>query len=115
MPVIRVYANTKVREDAGCVAFMRGPIVYCFEGVDNGNELQTLRIPKSAMIHAEDYQENLLNGIMPLTVEGIRVKGNEELYSEEPFVKEKTMIKAIPYYAWGNRGINQMRVWMPED
>ena len=23
-------------------------------------------------------------------------------------------ITAIPYYAWGNRGLNQMRVWMHE-
>ena len=35
MKIRKIYANLKVREDAGCVAFMRGPIVYCFEGVDN--------------------------------------------------------------------------------
>jgi len=22
-------------------------------------------------------------------------------------------LKLIPYFMWGNRGLNQMRVWMP--
>lgn len=25
-----------------------------------------------------------------------------------------TMVKAIPYFAWNNRGANGMKVWMPE-
>ena len=28
MKIRKIYANLKVREDAGCVAFMRGPFVY---------------------------------------------------------------------------------------
>lgn len=39
IPVRRVYANPRVRADAGCTAFMRGPVVYCFEGIDNGEDL----------------------------------------------------------------------------
>lgn len=39
----RVYAHPMVRADAGCVALRRGPIIYTFEGVDNGEDLQTLR------------------------------------------------------------------------
>lgn len=46
MPVRKVFANKRVRADAGCVALMRGPIVYCFEGVDNGTDIQALRIPR---------------------------------------------------------------------
>ena len=44
LPVRKIYANTNVREDEGCVALMRGPVVYCFEGVDNGECIQALRI-----------------------------------------------------------------------
>ena len=39
MPVRRIYANPKVRKDAGLVAIMRGPIVYALEEKDNGAEL----------------------------------------------------------------------------
>ncbi|MGF7144933.1 hypothetical protein HNQ56_003366 [Anaerotaenia torta] len=115
MPVTRMYANTEVRANAGAVALMRGPIVYCLEGVDNGERLQELRIPREAVIEAGEYEENLLSGIIPLTLEGIRVKTNtQELYTEEAPVRETVKIKAIPYYAWGNRGLNQMRVWVLE-
>ena len=43
----RVYANTNVRENAGCVALMYGPVVYCFEEKDNGQDLSALRIPET--------------------------------------------------------------------
>ena len=42
MPVHMVAANPLVREDAGKVAFVRGPLAYCAEGVDNGANLHLL-------------------------------------------------------------------------
>ena len=114
MSVRRIYANQHVREDAGCVALMRGPIVYCFEGADNEGLLQSLRIPGA--LYAKPYicEEGVLRGMVLLEMDGYRMKGREELYTEERPVKEKAVLKAIPYFAWANRGLNQMRVWMPE-
>ena len=114
MTIRRIYTNTKVRSNAGCVALMRGPIVYCFEEVDNGKELQALRIPRKSQVMALPYNESFLNGIVSLQVEGIRLKSSDDLYSEQPPEEEKAVLTAIPYYAWGNRGLNQMRVWMVE-
>ena len=34
MPVRRVYDDERVKENAGRVAVMRGPIVYCAEEID---------------------------------------------------------------------------------
>ena len=115
MEVRKVYANQHVREDAGCVALLRGPVVYCFEGVDNGELIQSLRIPKE--LKAESYvcEEGVLKGNVLLKIEGYRMVGSDALYSEEPPVKEKAQLTAIPYYAWANRGENQMRVWMQEE
>ena len=48
MKIRKIYANLKVREDAGCVAFLRGPMVYCFEGVDNPGLLQSYHIFEDA-------------------------------------------------------------------
>ena len=114
MPVRRIYTNTKVRENVGCVAIMRGPIVYCFEGADNGQNLQELCIVKNGDIEVEKYNEDSLNGIVELIVEGLRISSDDTLYFEGELKKEKMQLKAIPYYAWGNRGSNQMRVWMHE-
>lgn len=114
IPIRRIYSNTKVRSDAGCVALMRGPVVYCFEEADNGQELQALRIPRKAPVKVLPYNKSLLNGIVALQIEGLRLKGRDELYSEQPPKEERAELTAIPYYVWGNRGLNQMRVWMLE-
>ena len=112
----RVYAHPMVRADAGCVALRRGPIIYTFEGVDNGEDLQTLRIPREAKIEALPYQADLLEGIVALRVTGCRKKTavNPALYAEDAAPEEMVTLRAIPYYAWCNRGMTHMRVWMQE-
>ena len=114
MPVREVYANNKVRDDEGCVALMRGPIVYCFEGVDYDGDVQSLRIPENVKAEAVLCKEGKLSGNMLLKVDGYRIHTSDALYSEERPTKEKETLTAIPYYAWANRGENQMRVWMHE-
>ena len=116
LPVRRIYANTAVRADEGCTALMRGPIVYCFEGIDNGERLQELRIPLDAQFEVQDAGEDILNGMKSITFTGARVHlESEELYSEERPQSEPAQMKAIPYFAWGNRGENQMKIWMNEN
>ena len=112
----RVYAHPMVRADAGCVALRRGPIIYTFEGVDNGEDLQTLRIPREAKIEVLPYQADLLEGIVALRVTGCRKKTavNPALYAEDAAQEEVVTLQAIPYYAWCNRGMTHMRVWMQE-
>ncbi len=115
MEVRKVYANQHVREDAGCVAILRGPVVYCLEGTDNGELLQSLRIPKEMRAEPYSCEEGILKGNTLLKIDGFRMVGSRELYSEKPPVKEKAVLTAIPYYAWTNRGENQMRVWIQEE
>ena len=115
MEARKVYANQHVREDAGCVAILRGPMVYCLEGADNGELIQSLRIPKEMRAVPYTCEEGILKGNTLLKIDGFRMVGSEELYSEKPPVKEKTVLTAIPYYAWTNRGENQMRVWIQEE
>ena len=51
-----------------------------------------------------------------ITFTGARVHlESEELYSEERPQSEPAQMKAIPYFAWGNRGENQMKIWMNEN
>ena len=87
----RVYADPKVKDNAGCVALAKGPFIYCFEGVDNGEKLSELRVAPEAAITAGEF--NSLN-VQTLTV-------NETL-------------AAIPYFAWGNRAPGDMHVWIRE-
>jgi len=36
MPIRRIIADERIKDDAGRVALQRGPVVYCAEAVDNG-------------------------------------------------------------------------------
>ena len=74
MKIRKIYANLKVREDAGCVAFMRGPIVYCFEGVDNPGLLQSYHIFEDAKMEEEVCKEGLLEGCVLLKIKHVSWK-----------------------------------------
>jgi len=107
----RIYANTRVRADAGCVALARGPVVYCFEEADNGENLSALRLPRGARIQVGDAAPG---GLPSLTMTGLRLSSGEGLYSETPPEEREVPLRAVPYYAWGNRETKGMRVWLLE-
>ncbi|OPJ61561.1 glycoside hydrolase family 127 protein [Clostridium oryzae] len=110
----KVYANTAVREDIGCAAIQRGPLVYCFEGIDNDQDLNRLRIARNANI-TEKFEKNLLNGIAILKVSGYKMTSLNGLYSNQRPSAQSYELTAMPYYTWGNRGLNQMKVWLAEE
>lgn len=114
MTPYKVYASSRVPADTGCAAIQRGPVVYCAEGVDNKGDVLSLSLAEEGTICEEKFAPDLLGGIVPLTAEGWRVQPTEELYSQKRPDQEPEEIRLVPYYTWGNRGENQMRVWLPE-
>ena len=116
MPVELVAANPRVREDIGKVAVMRGPVVYCLEEADNGDQLQELYLNENPEF-AVKYEKDLLKGVVTLTTEGKRL--SEEEWDEKTLYKtyagrkfEPQTLKFIPYYAWTNRTVGEMLVWV---
>lgn len=107
-------ANRKVREDAGRVALSRGPLVYCLEEVDNGEILPDIELQVQEGLISE-YYEDLLEGVTVLKGKGIRTiaSASESLYETiELQNTEEVELTAIPYYAWNNRGVGEMMVWI---
>ena len=116
MPVVLVEANPLVREDIGKVAVMRGPLVYCLEEHDNGDQLQQMYLVEGAEF-VEKFEPDLLKGVLTLTTEGKQISkagwGCNDLYrTYRSRSFEKKELKFIPYYAWANRGIGEMRIWV---
>lgn len=111
----RIYSNPRVRANAGCVAFTRGPIVYCFESEKPEDVLQMYRIPCTGKINEEWRADGVLKDLLLLKIESSRLKEQEKLYSEKKAEKQFTMLTAIPYFSWGNRNAGNMRVWMVEE
>jgi DUF1680 family protein len=116
MSIERVHAHPSVMADVGRVALQRGPIVYCLEEEDNGSNIDSLVLPKSSEITAE-IKKDLLGGIMMLKGNCLKLKGDtwhKKLYNKNPQDFEDKEFAAIPYYAWNNRKIGEMAVWLRE-
>lgn len=112
-----VRAHTKVRENTGKVAFLRGPVCYCMEEADNGKDLQLLRVDAGKLKEIKTERSYELGHEMcVLKVPGHRQKPSEDdecLYTEfSPVEESETMLTFIPYYAWNNRGKGEMSVWV---
>jgi hypothetical protein len=110
----RIYTNPAVRANANCVALMRGPLVYCFESIDNPAPLCALRLPGDSKITAETETSGVLKDMTVLKMQGLKAKTNGALYAESVPEYEPLELKAVPYFAWANRGLNEMRVWVGE-
>ncbi len=98
MDVQRIEAHPAVVADRGRVAVQRGPIVYCFEGVDNGDSLQPVILARDPKFVAHP-RPDLLGGVTVL--EGVDHAGRK--------------IVAVPYYAWDHREPGRMDVWVWQD
>ncbi|MET3503343.1 DUF1680 family protein [Mucilaginibacter rubeus] len=110
METEKVLANQQVKDDRGRFAFERGPIVYCLEGPDNKDSLvQNILIDKNAIADA-NYHADLLNGVDVISAEG---KSAKRQLKTDSILQTDQMVKAIPYYAWANRGPSEMTVWIP--
>ena len=109
-----VYPNPKIPDLSGQVAVCRGPLVYCAEGVDNQGDVLSLSLDTKAVPKIENFDEKLLGGTVRLTAKGYRQTENDELYSLQSPKMEMANIRMVPYYTWGNRGENQMKIWFPK-
>lgn len=114
MSVDRIYAHPNVRDNLGRSALRRGPLVYCFEDVDNPDgAFETLSLVDNSTVEAV-YDSETLGGITLLRGAG-SVYDNDEwgnnLYLSKPSAKQM-QVTAVPYYAWSNRGPGQMAVWI---
>jgi uncharacterized protein len=117
MPVEKIKAHPLVEADAGKLALMRGPLVYCVESADNNQAVHQIGVPSPAEFTAT-YRPDLLEGIMAITGTGRLLSApvwNNSLYAAAQDLPQSTAVKliAIPYYANANRGPVDMAVWLP--
>lgn len=107
-------ANAAVRNLCGRVAVMRGPVVYCAEGMDQpGIMLKDVRLERDAEFTVCREE---INGIrMPVLYMRAAVReAFPQLYRpcrRDSSTHTQVRLKLIPYFAWANRGITEMNVW----
>jgi len=120
-----VAANPLVREDYGKVAVQRGPLLYCLEQVDQEDRASIFDVTLSASSppnwgFTSQFRPDLLGGIVMLEHKGWAAA---KPLSEEPLYHslertpqsggKEVNLTFIPYYAWANRIMGAMEVWIP--
>ena len=111
LPVRMKFSRFEVDVNRGRLALTRGPLVYCLEQVDNGPNLDALTLPLNASFEPEE-RPDLPVGMLALTGPGFREQTKASLYTDEPPIADPIMVRALPYYAWGNREPGEMQVWI---
>ena len=141
MPVRLMEANPKVGKLRNMVAVMRGPLVYCLElpKAEGGEKVWNdgVFLPENIELTPE-HRRGFLGGITVLTGRALTHRGRAKFVTDtagtavppsvgwdgllyRPFTPRPlehpddgiVEISLIPYYAWANRGLSMMEVWIP--
>jgi DUF1680 family protein len=97
MPVRRVRGHERIAATAGRVALERGPVVYCVEQLDSERPLDELAVPANTRLEPV-LRPDVLGGATLLRVAP----------------PDGPAFQAVPYFAWNNRGLGPMAVWLPD-
>jgi DUF1680 family protein len=117
MPVRVTEPDPGIDAVRGCLALERGPLVYCVETADvpAGTDVEQLELDPgvaATVVPRPDIAESLVG----LAVPAFRRQHGS---AEWPYGHVATgdahplEVGAVPYFAWANRDVGAMRVWIP--
>jgi len=114
-------ANPLVEETVDQVTIKYGPLVYCLESNDlpAGVQLKDVALSLQKPTHFTAQRERIANAsVLTLTFDALALQRpawtGKQLYRQVDGQAARTIaVKAVPYYAWGNRGEADMTVWIP--
>lgn len=103
-----IQANPYVQDNSGRYAVQRGPVVYCMEELDNGENLRDI-----ALIENSEVKISVEEGIpAPVIYIGAerrpQMKG---LYAVKTNERLSFTARLIPYFSFANREASDMLVW----
>jgi hypothetical protein len=116
-----VRPDPRVDAVRACAAFERGPLVYCVESPDlpDGVGLDDVAVAAVSAPVATATLDVAGHQVTALTLPGLAFtagRGTTWPYRarQQRPAPAGVPLRAIPYYAWANRGASEMRVWIPE-
>jgi uncharacterized protein len=104
LPVRVTEPDPRVDAVRGCVAVERGPLVYCIESAD---------IPIGVELEELVWDGSRQPGPEPRPDIGDAVVGVAVPVARRERATDPLTAGAIPYFAWANRTVEAMRVWIP--
>lgn len=131
MDIKTLVSHPAVTSNRGKVALQRGPLVYCFESIDNpGYSVMALELIPDAPDADAGVRGWKVSGTLDADLGVLRLRGPGQVSTGKPGdtveessalyrqfagtpLMESVTLHAIPYFAWANRGESAMRIWMP--
>jgi hypothetical protein len=114
-----VHADDRIDAIRGSVALEVGPLVYAVEQIDlaDGVAADDLHIDLGEPLRLGDVDPSLAVRVLEATGHVHRRPPAASPYpaAAVPGERERVAIRAVPYFAWANRGADAMRVWIPAD
>jgi len=109
MEVRASVCREEVEADRGRVAFTRGPLVYCAESADNAEHVYNYLVRPEQALSSVQLEPREIAGheVESIALEAETLDGDGRI-SPAPLV-------LVPYYAWNNRGVGSMAVWLPDN
>ncbi|WP_447642938.1 MULTISPECIES: aceric acid hydrolase [Chitinophagaceae] len=120
MPVQYIESNPLVEESRNRIAVKRGPVVYCQESADLPDTMSLFNtaitmhssfVPVAFKI--QNHSMIALKGVLDYSAGN--AQWDNQLY--RPIGKTNQLKKVtgrlVPYFAWANRGDDDMQVWIP--
>jgi hypothetical protein len=112
MDVRPIKADSRVASGRSRVAMQRGPLVYCFEAVDQKEPHVLSMVTDPGAKWEPVFAPKDLGGVVKLNTSVSLVKRDE---SGKPAISGTMQATAVPYYAWANRARGAMCVWVASD
>jgi uncharacterized protein len=116
-----VYPHPRIDAVRGCAAVERGPLVYCFEHVDqaDGTDLDDLALVAGSGLTENPATLAEIGRTVLVELDARPVRAG--LPDELPFTATAPATDpgpvqratAVPYFQWDNRDGQPMRVWLP--
>ena len=118
MEVRLTTAHPMVEENTNQVAVEKGPLLYCVESSDiDAESIDDIMLTPDHRF--EEYTYRILDReVLALETEVLVMKRKntkrDVLYQKLDFQGfEKKKMRMIPYFAWDNRGVGEMKIWLP--
>ena len=99
MDIHQVTSNENLKSNKGLCAYERGPLVYCAEGVDNNNRLDSLYIEPGATGTV---------ATAPTALTALFKGGLQQIWMGGK-------VRLVPYFTRAHRTATAMKVWIPTD
>lgn len=117
MDINFIEGNQRIEEVRNQVAIKRGPVVYCIETPDLPHRTDILNVYISSNTELKPtYRADFLGGVT--TIDGnVLLRSDKKSKAMYRKIKKPTLTpyqtQFVPYYAWSNRGLAEMTVFMP--